>query len=315
MMGTFGSVSGAPLSRRDLLRLLVGASAAASLAGARLRADQALSRRPIPRTGELLPVVGLGTWETFDVGDSPAEREPLREVLERFAARGARFVDSSPMYGRAESVLGQLAKELGIRGSLFVATKVWTTGREEGIAQMGRSQERLGGTPLDLIQVHNLLDVETHLSTLAEWKAEGRIRYVGITHYVSSAYPQIEHLLRTRQLDFVQFNYSIADRSAERTLLSLAAEKGASVVINRPFEGKALFDRVRGKELPPWAAEIGCRSWAQFFLKFILAHPAVTCVIPGTSNVKHLEDNLDAARGPFPDDGTRRLMARYFDDL
>jgi aryl-alcohol dehydrogenase-like predicted oxidoreductase len=285
---------------------------AASCGTSGAASDRPLVRRPIPSTGETLPVVGLGTWQTFDAGPSAEERAPLRDVLQRFVAAGAKLVDSSPMYGRSEEVVGALAGELGVRRSLFLATKVWTSGRDAGIAQMERSMQRLGVDRLDLMQVHNLVDVETHLATLAEWKAAGRVRYVGVTHYLESAFPALERLLRTRQLDFVQFNYSIADRAAEARLLPLAADRGTAVIVNQPFGTGSLFDQVRGRPLPEWAAEIGCASWAQFFLKFIVGHPAVTCAIPATANPKHLDDDLGAAVGPVPDEATRRRMADYF---
>jgi aryl-alcohol dehydrogenase-like predicted oxidoreductase len=274
-----------------------------------------LVERKVPSTGERLPVVGLGTWQTFDVGGSAAERAPLSDVLQRFAARGARVVDSSPMYGRAEAVVGDLAASRGIRPSLFLATKVWTSGREAGVMQMERSLELLDAEHIDLMQVHNLVDVATHLETIAAWKADGRVRYAGVTHYVASAFPDLERLLLTRRLDFVQFNYSIGDREAEQRLLSVAADRGVAVLVNRPFGSGGLFDRVRGKELPEWAGEAGVASWAQFFLKYVLGHPAVTCAIPATSSAKHLDDNLDAGSAPLPDEATRRRMAAYFDAL
>lgn len=274
-----------------------------------------LIRRRIPATGEELPVVGLGTWQTFDAGATLAERAPLADVLKLFATAGARVVDSSPMYGRAEGVVGDLARELGVRDALFVATKVWTSGRDAGIAQMRRSFERLGVERMDLMQVHNLVDVEAHLETLAEWKRDGRVRYVGITHYLESAFAEIERLIASHRLDFAQFNYSIVDRDAERRLLPAAAARGVAVIVNQPFASGALFDRVRGKALPAWAAEIGCATWAQFFLKFILGHPAVTCVIPATAKSRHIEDNLGAGRGALPDEAMRRRMAATFDAI
>lgn len=270
----------------------------------------ALLTRPIPSTGERVPAVGLGTWRTFDVGESPAERQPLREVLRRFAALGGRVVDTSPMYGRAETVVGDLAAELGLLGTLFVATKVWTTGREAGRAQMERSLERLRVRRLDLLQVHNLVDWRTHLATLREWKAAGRLRYVGVSHYTVEAYADLEQVLRQEPLDFLQINYSLAEREAERRVLPLARERGLAVLINRPFAEGALFHRVRGRALPPWAVELGCRSWAQLFLKWILAHPAVTCVIPATRRPEHVADNLGAALGPLPDAATRARLER-----
>jgi diketogulonate reductase-like aldo/keto reductase len=272
-------------------------------------AAPALLTRPIPSSGETLPAIGLGTWRTFDVGPSPAERAPLREVLARFVALGGRVIDSSPMYGAAEAVAADLAAELGLHASLFVATKVWTTGREAGIAQMERSLRQLRVERLDLMQVHNLVDWRTHLRTLREWKQAGRIRYVGITHYTAGAYGELEQVLRSEPLDFVQVNYSLAERDAERRLLPLAQERGIAVLVNRPFAEGGIFQRVRGQALPPWAADIGAQSWAQFFLKWILAHPAVTCVIPATSRPQHLEDNMKAGLGPLPDPATRERMA------
>jgi diketogulonate reductase-like aldo/keto reductase len=266
-------------------------------------------QRPIPSTGETIPAVGLGTWRTFDVGGAPAERAPLEEVLQRFVALGGRVVDSSPMYGAAESVLGDLAAGLGVRDRLFLATKVWTSGREAGTAQMEQSLRRLRAGRLDLMQVHNLLDWRTHLPTLRAWKQSGRIRYLGVTHYTASAYDELERVLRSEPLDFVQVNYSLGEREAERRILPLARERGIAVLVNRPFSEGGLFRRVRGQALPAWAAEAGCTSWAQIFLKWILAHPAVTCVIPATSRPQHLADNMTAGTGTLPDAAMRDRMA------
>ena len=270
-----------------------------------------LTRR-IPGDGELLPAVGLGTWQTFDVGSSAADRAPLREVLRRFASLGGRVVDSSPMYGEAEAVVGDLATELGLYPTLFVATKVWTHGREAGVAQMERSRQRLRVDRLDLLQIHNLADWSTHLRTLREWKASGRVRYIGITHYTASAYGELERIMRSEPLDFVQLNYSLAEREAENRLLPLAAERGIAILVNRPYAEGALFRRVKGRALPPWAAELDCQSWGQFFLKWILAHPAVTSVIPATSNPEHLIDNMGAGTGAQPDPAARARMTAYF---
>ena len=264
--------------------------------------------RPIPVSKDMLPVIGLGTWQTFDVG-AGVEREPLRRVLQGLVERGGRVVDSSPMYGRAESVVGDLAVELGLRDKLFAATKVWTSGRDAGIAQMEDSLRRLRGRRLDLMQVHNLVDWRTHLRTLGEWKRAGRVRYVGVTHYTAGAYGELEQVMKSEPLDFVQLNYSVAEREAERRLLPLAADRGIAVLVNRPFAEGALFRRVRGQTPPAWAAEIGCRSWAQLFLKWIVAHPAVTCVIPATSRPEHLEDNMQAGVGPVPDAAARERIA------
>jgi diketogulonate reductase-like aldo/keto reductase len=274
-----------------------------------------LTPRPVPSTGETLPAIGIGTWQTFDVGAKAAERAPLREVLKVFAAGGGRVVDSSPMYGAAESVAGDLIAELGLRERLFIATKVWTSGRAEGIRQMEESFRRLKVQKMDLMQVHNLVDVATHAKTLLEWKQKQRVRYIGITHYAASAYAEVERWLKTKQYDFLQINYSLAERDAEQTILPLARSLGSAVIVNRPFAEGALFRRVKGKSLPPWAAELGIASWAQFFLKWIVSHPAVTCAIPGTGKPEHMLDNLAAGRGRFPDAAQRRSMAQYFDSL
>ena len=288
---------------------------AAAAAGAGAGTVPAIIRRRIPSDGELLPVVGLGTWRTFDVGPTPAERQPLREVLARFVALGGRVVDSSPMYGSAETVVGDLAAEQGLTSSLFVATKVWTSGREAGLAQMERSRQRLRVARLDLVQVHNLTDWETHLRTLRDWKAAGRIRYLGVTHYAASAHAELERVMRGHPLDFVQVNYSLGEREAEDRLLPLASELGIAVLVNRPYAEGALFRRVRGRPLPAWAAEVDCQSWGQYFLKWILGHPAVTCVLPATSQPAHLVDNMAAGTGIVPDGATRARMASHLDAL
>jgi diketogulonate reductase-like aldo/keto reductase len=295
---------GVGFTRRAVLGLMMAAAAGPPGAGA-----SSILERPIPSSGEKLPVVGLGTWRTFDVGTSAAEREPLKEVLQRLVGLGGRVVDSSPMYGTAESVVGDLAGDLGLVDKLFLATKVWTSGREAGIAQMEQSLRRLRARRLDLMQIHNLLDWRTHLHTLRTWKEAGRIRYLGVTHYTSSAYDELERVLRSEPLDFVQVNYSLGEREAQRRILPVAHERGIAVLVNRPFSEGGLFQRVRGQALPSWAAELDCESWAQFFLKWILAHPAVTCVIPGTSRPQHVVDNMKAAVGRLPDAATRERMA------
>ncbi len=274
-----------------------------------------IMRKSIPRTGEALPVIGLGTWQTFDVGSNKAAREPLKEVLRDFVRAGGSVIDSSPMYGNSESVAGDLAVELGIHKQIFLATKVWTSGREAGVRQMEESFRRLRAQRIDLMQVHNLVDYRTHLATLRRWKAEGKVRYIGITHYTASAYDELARVITSEELDFVQLNYSLAEREAEKRLLPLAAEKQLAVLVNRPFAEGRLFRRARGKSPPPWAKEIGCQSWAQFFLKFIVSHPAVTCAIPATSKVDHLADNMRAGLEPVPDAKERDRMARYFADL
>ena len=301
------------ISRRHVLRLALAASAGV-LRGVSTAATSLL-RRPIPGKRESLPIIGLGTWQTFDVGGGESERAPLREVLQEFVRRGASVVDSSPMYGQSESVVGALAAELGIREKLFLATKVWTSGRDAGIRQMEQSFRRLRTKRMDLMQVHNLVDWRTHLETLRRWKEEGRVRYIGVTHYTESAYSDLARVLETEEVDFVQLNYSVAERAAERRLLPLAAERRIAVLVNRPFAQASLFGAVRGKPLPSWAKEIGCATWAQFFLKFVISHPAVTCAIPGTSKVRHLVDNLQAGLDPLPDAATRKRMARTIDEL
>src|SRR5687768_8089343 len=293
----------------DLRRrsLLVGAAAA--LVTKKVRAQTRLTRA-IPSTGEKLPLIGVGTWQTFDVGADAAARAQLREVL-KLLGRGV--VDSSPMYGSSESVAGDLIAELGLRDKLFVATKVWTNGRDAGIRQMETSFKRLGVARMDLMQVHNLQDVDTHTKTLREWKDKKRIRYIGITHYSSHAYAEVERLLKTGQYDFLQINYSLGERDSGKRVLPLAQERKIAVIANRPFAEGALFRQSRGKALPPWAAELGIASWAQYFLKWIVSHPAVTCAIPGTGNPKHMQDNLGAGRGSLPNAGMRKKMAEYFD--
>lgn len=303
-------LAGARLTRRSvLLALALGWATRGLAAGPTPR--RSLLRRRIPGSGEELPVVGLGTWQTFDVGDSDAARAPLRAVLRGFVDGGGAVVDSSPMYGRSEEVLGELAAELGVQDRLFHATKVWTRGRQDGIQQMERSFRRMRVPVMDLMQVHNLVDWRTHLDTLRRWKEEGRVRYVGVTHYRDSAHDELAALIRGEDIDFVQLNFSIASRAAEAEVLPLAGERGVAVLVNRPFEGGDLFARVRGRELPPWAADFDCASWGQFFLKYILSEPNVTCVIPATSDPRHLADNMGAGRGALPDADTRRRMVEH----
>ena len=274
-----------------------------------------LIRKPIPKTGELLPAIGLGTWQTFDVDSTKTAREPLRAVLQEFVRAGGSVLDSSPMYGRSETVAGDLATELSVQKNLFFATKVWTGGRDAGIRQMEESFRRLRIQRMDLLQVHNLVDYRTHLVTLRRWKEEARVRYIGVTHYTASAYDELARVLASEELVFVQLNYSRAAREAEKRLLSLAAERKMAVLVNRPLAAGALFNKVRGKALPPWAKEIGCASWSQIFLKFVISHPAVTCAIPATAKVAHLTDNMQALHGPLPDGAGRERIARYVTEL
>jgi len=266
--------------------------------------------RKIPATGELLPVVGCGTWQTFDVGPSPAERAPRAEVLKALFEAGGSVIDSSPMYGRAEAVVGDLLAEAGTRDKAFLATKVWTSGRDAGIAQMQQSMKRLQSDRIDLMQVHNLVDWKTHLPTLKAWKAEKRLRYIGVTHYTESAHGELEAVMKAERWDFVQLNYALDDRAVEKRLLPLAQERGIAVLVNQPFGGGGLLRKLLPRPLPGWAGEIGCTSWAQLLLKFVLAQPAVTCVIPGTSRPEHMRDNIQAGLGAYPDAKLLDRMAR-----
>lgn len=281
----------------------------------RAAASPRLLQRAIPKTGETIPAVGLGTWRVFDVAGDREGLAQARETLEMFVAQGGRMIDSSPMYGSSESVTGQLAQELGVQAKLFVATKVWTSGREAGIREMEDSMRKLRVERLDLMQVHNLVDARTHLATLREWKKSGRVRYLGVTHYNASAHAELERFISPGDIDFVQLNYSLAEPQAETRLLRVATDTRTAVLVNRPFAEGAMFRRVKDEPLPEWAREAGCASWAQFFLKWILAHPAVTCAIPGTRDPKHAADNLGAAAGPLPDEATRSRMSTYFDSL
>ncbi len=299
------------LNRRRFLRWLAG-TGASLMPAPRLWAAPAgrVAAKPIPATGETLPVIGMGTWKTFDVYDYPFEREQRLKVLQAFFDMGGALVDSSPMYGSSERTLGYCLERIANRQRLFAATKVWTYGQARGISQMARSRSFWNVARFDLMQVHNLLDWEGHLETLREWKAAGKIRYLGVTTSHGRRHEELEQLLRHEALDFVQFTYNVIDREAEQRLLPLAAERGVAVIANRPFMGGALFRRVRGSALPGWAGEFGCNNWAQFFLKYAVSHPAVTCAIPATSKLGHMVENMGAAYGPLPDAATREKMAR-----
>lgn len=289
---------------------LLGLATAALLASGRGAAQTGvrMNRRQIPQSGEMLPVVGVGTWRTFDVGSAPADRKPLAEVLRQLFDAGGSVIDTSPMYGSAETVVGDLMTAPGMRSKAFIATKVWTTGRDSGIAQMRTSMRLLKTDRIDLMQIHNLVDWRAHLPTLRAWKAEGRIRHLGITHYTPSAHDELARVMRAEQWDFVQLNYAFDDRAAERLLLPLARERGIAVIVNQPFGGGGLLRKLMMRRLPDWANEIGAHSWAQLLLKFVLAQPAVTCVIPGTSKPQHMIDNLQAGVGVYPDASLLRRM-------
>jgi diketogulonate reductase-like aldo/keto reductase len=275
---------------------------------------ESLIARKIPSTGEALPWVGIGTYQTFDVS-SPEEKKQVGEVMRDFTRLRGKLVDTSPMYGAAESVIGEVVTEFDLARKLFLATKVWIEGRDAGLAQARQSMERMKTSKLDLIQVHNLLDVDIHLAWLKEWKQKGQVRYIGVTHYAEGAYAALEKQITSKQVDFVQFNYSMAEREAENRLLPAAIGSGTAVIVNRPFAKASLFELVKGRPVPDWASEFDAHTWAQFFLKYILGHPAVTCVIPATRNPKHLADNMQAGRGRLPDQKMRQRMVGFLSAL
>jgi diketogulonate reductase-like aldo/keto reductase len=314
------------MSRAEFLRaatasalsLAFGPTLAARAAQKSANAETTDPRNPmhtrlIPSTGESLPIIGCGTWQTFDVGAGEAERAPLKEVLRILFAAGGSVIDSSPMYGRSEQVVGEILAELRAEEKAFIATKVWTQGRSAGIQQMTDSAQLLRKQRLDLMQIHNLVDWRTHLKTLRDWKASQKIRYIGITHYTSTAYDQLESIIRSEQLDFVQLNYSLADRQAEKKLLALAADRGTAVLVNQPFGGGALVRKLANVPLPSWAGEIECENWAQILLKYVIGHPAVTCAIPGTSRPQHMLENCRVGTGRLPDETFRKRMAAWWD--
>lgn len=296
-------VAGATLSLGAHANATTAASTATPLA-------DAIARRRIPRSGELVPCIGLGTSKTLDV-DPDGDLSALVEVLRRFLGAGGTLVDSSPMYGRAEAVVGRLLAKLG-RSDVFFATKVWTDkGRDAGIEQMQTSARLMGAQKLDLMQIHNLVDYATHLATLRAWKSEGQLRYIGATEM--KRFDEVERILREDALDFIQIPYSMKERAVEARVLPAARDHGVAVLVMRPFERAGLFDKVEGKPLPEWAAEFDCTSWAQFFLKWVLGHPAVTCPIPATSNPEHLADNMSAGTGRLPDEAMRKRMLAHLE--
>src|SRR3954453_2518433 len=307
------------MRRRDVPGTIAGAallgSGGSMAAGAGIIAGNMITRA-IPSSGEAMPGIGLGTWQVFDISPGNPTRPKLAEGLRLLADAGGRMIDTSPMYGRAEAVTGDLVAEAGLRPRVFLATKVWTSGREAGVAQMRRSAELLQRPVLDLIQIHNLLDWRTHLATLRRMKEEGRVRYIGLTHYTTGSLPELARPLETEKgIDFVQCGYSLETRDAEIRLLPVAAERGVAVIVNQPFETGGMFRKVRGRELPDWAAEFDCASWAQLFLKYLTADPAVTCVIPATGKPEHMEDNLKAGVGRLPDTKQRERIRRFWETL
>ena len=271
-----------------------------------------MSTRKIPFSGEALPMVGLGTWQTFDVGNDATMRQQLAEVLMLLVENGGAVVDSSPMYGTSESVVGDLSKQAGLQNGLFLATKVWTRGREAGIREMERSMQRMKTNKMELMQIHNLLDWQVHVKTLRDWKAAGKIKYWGITHYTSGAYDSMIRVINQERPDFVQINFSLAEHSSMDRLIPTAANQGAAVIINRPYGGGSLFRRVKGKPMPDWASEMDAHSWGQIFLKYILSYKEITCVIPGTSKPKHIADNAMAGFGKLPDEQLRKKIRALF---
>jgi aryl-alcohol dehydrogenase-like predicted oxidoreductase len=304
------------MSRRELLQAGIGVGASIFLPSVGVLAQAApLIQRKIPSTGESLPIIGIGTARRYEAVRTEAERAPLREVLRQFKEMGGRVVDTAPSYGTAETVVGDLVAELKIRESLFLATKLGANGRDAGIEQLEQSFKRLRVPTIDLIAVHNLRDTQIQLRTLRQWKQAGRIRYVGITTSFDRQYPEFEQTMKAEALDFIQVDYALDNRKADQRILPLAADRGMGVMINLPFGRGRLFKAVQGQGLPPWAGEFDCTSWAQFFLKYIVSHPAVTSAVPGTAKVEYLVDNLGAARGRLPDAAMRRRMERFIDGL
>lgn len=298
------------MNRRESLRYLAALGMMPIFSGWRFLEDDMIMRT-IPSTGELLPVVGIGTWETFDVDQSlSAEMKQLKDVLATLHRKGGKVIDTSPMYGFSEKNVGKLSTDLGINQNLFLATKVWTTGKERGIEQMNNSLALMKRERLDLMQIHNLVDWKTHIKTLRDWKEKGKIRYIGITHYQPGAYAEMESIMKSEPLDFIQINYNIAERKSADRIIPLAQEKNLAVITSQPFGVGKLFGRVKDKKLPAWASEFDCNSWAQFFLKYVASHPGVTCVIPGTGNPEHMLDNIQAAYGRLPDEKMREKMVK-----
>jgi aryl-alcohol dehydrogenase-like predicted oxidoreductase len=295
-------------TRRQTLQLMLASAAAGMASPGSLLAARNMLERPIPSSGEGLPVIGLGTSRVFDHAPGDETYAGLADVLKTLYEGGGTLVDTSPMYGRSETTLGELSPVAGVGDKLFWATKVWTEGKEAGIRQMETSMQRMGVKQMDLIQVHNLVDWKTQMDTLDAWKEEGRIRYTGITHYQASAFNSLAKVMKARKPDFVQLNYSLLDLAAEQEMLPLSQELGTAVLVNRPFQNGRAFQVTRGKPLPGIAEELQCTSWAQLFLKYVVSHPAVTCVIPGTSKVRHMQDNVLAGTGPMPDENQRQRL-------
>jgi len=300
------------IERRTLLKLLAASGAAAGPLRLQAADTAVAATRRVPSSAEEIPVIGMGSSGTFDVGEDSPVRAALGAVLRALVAGGGRVIDTSPMYGRAETVLGELLDELELLPRVWLATKVWTRGRQAGLAQIEQSFARLRASRLDLLQIHNLLDWREHVPTLRALQDAGRLRYTGVTHYRADAHAELERVLAAERFDWLQINYSLAEPEAEQRLLPFCQERGIAVMVNRPFADGAMFARVRGKPLPSWAAELGCESWGQFFLRFVVSHPAVTCAIPATSKPHHMVDNCAAARTPLPDASQRERMRAHW---
>jgi diketogulonate reductase-like aldo/keto reductase len=305
----------APLSRRELMKMLAALCASALVPATKAASRDKLISKPIPSSGEAIPVIGLGSSRTFNVGDDIAARNTCAEVIRHFLDAGGRMIDSSPMYGSSQPVIGYALNKLGKSGEVFSADKVWTPAPHKGRKQMEASRRYWGVPRFDLMQVHNLVSWQEHLETLYEMKQAGNIRYVGITTSHGRRHEEFEEVMKNRELDFVQFSYNLVDREAERRLLPLAAERGIAVIVNRPFQRGDLIYRLEEYPLPGWAGEIGCASWPQFLLKFIVSHPAVTCAIPATSQVEHVQENMGACYGALPDADMRVRMIAYVKNL
>jgi len=301
-------------TRRTVLKVVGVSSLTPSMALQATDAKNYMARRIIPSTGELLPVIGLGTSRVFDTNLSEKSLNPRKEIVKALLDHGGSLIDTSPMYGRAEEVTGKIAQDLKVNDRLFMATKVWIEGKEAGEIQMNASSKKLNKAVIDLMQIHNLLDWKTHIKTLYEWKEQGKINYIGISHFRSNAFSQIEKIITKERIDFAQFNYSLEEREAEKRLLPLCREKGVATLINRPFMRGKLFKAVARKKLPSWAYEYNVNTWSQFFLKFILANQAVTTVIPATSNPAHMIDNLIGGIGPIPEVGLQKKMVEVVAD-
>ncbi len=302
--------------RRDLLKLIAATPVLASFAPMVSAFDaQSVVMRAIPSSGEKIPAMGMGSYQTFNISDDSTDKQNLISVLEAFFRSKGRLIDSSPMYGRSESVIGALVEQIEPKPKYFSASKVWTYGKQEGLEAVKESERRMRVDKMDLMQVHNLRDWEVHLPTLQKLKSENKLRYTGITTSRVSQYSDFEDVMKSQRLDFIQLNYNIKVREAEKRLLPLAMDRGQAVIVNMPFEKGRLFKLLKGRALPEWSKEFDCSSWAQFFLKFILSHPAVTCTIPATSKVNHMLDNMQAMTGRLPDHKMRNKMIQYFDSL